>query len=108
MRPWFAWILAIVSTAVWLKLWFQDVRRVMRKHLSTVESAAAQLESCREKAAEDGAMAEEVFARSESIYQQAVALYNRTLRKPWYAVPAQLMGFRPIGRGSATGRRRRA
>lgn len=97
MQPWIAWLIAIISTAACLTLWFRDVRRIIRERLNTVESAAEQLASCRKRAAEadpDGTTAE-ILARSEHIYQQAVELYNRTIRKPKNFLPAYLMGFRP-------------
>ena len=54
-----------------------------------------QLAVCRRQAAgpcSDPELAE-VLARSESIYRQAVALYNDTLRKPWIYLPGRLLGF---------------
>lgn len=99
MATWIAWPIAIVSTAVCLFLWFRDVKRIMRERMNTVQSAAAQLEVCRKKAEQVGEQNPEanvVLKRSESIYQQAVALYHLHLRKPWIWLPATLMGFRKI------------
>lgn len=108
MLPWIAWCLAVISTAICLRIWFRDVRRIMRDRLSTVESATEQLAACRRKAAEAdaGTMAAVVLARSERIYQQAVELYDQTLRKPRNAIPAHLMGYRPMGKRDATAGRR--
>ena len=94
-------LVAVVSTAAFLFLWFRDVRRIMRERKSTVESARAQLDIFRDKAhkARDDPDAAAVLARSESIYRQAVEQYNRTLRKPWVYPPAALMGFRMIENG---------
>ncbi len=95
MPSWIPWGIAAVSTAAFLALWFWEVRRVLRSRRSTVESAAAQLAVCRRQAAgpcSDPELAE-VLARSESIYRQAVALYNDTLRKPWIYLPGRLLGF---------------
>ena len=93
-------LVAVVSTAAFLFLWFRDVRRIMRERKSTVESAKAQLSIFRDKthkARDDPDAA--VLERSESIYRQAVEHYNRTLYKPWVCLPAALMGFRMIQNG---------
>ena len=94
-------LVAVVSTAAFLFLWFRDVRRIMRERKSTVDSAKAQLNVFREKAhkARDDPDAAAVLQRSESIYRQAVEHYNRTLRRPWVYPPAALMGFRMIENG---------
>ena len=94
-------LVAVVSTAAFLFLWFRDVRRIMRERKSTVDSAKAQLDVFREKAhkARDDPDAAAVLQRSESIYRQAVEHYNQTLRKPWVCLPAALMGFWMIQNG---------
>ena len=94
-------LVAVVSTAAFLFLWFRDVRRIMRERKSTVDSAKAQLDIFREKAhkARDDPDAAAVLQRSESIYRQAVEHYNRTLHKPWVYLPAALMGFRTVRNG---------
>ena len=101
MASWLAPLIAILSTAICLFLWFRDVRRIMMEQKSTVESAKAQLVIFREKAqkSRDDPNAAAVLTRSESIYRQAVEHYNRTLRKPWMYPPAALMGFRTIREG---------
>ena len=98
MEQWIAWLIAAASLAVCLLLWFRDVRRIMQEKKSTVESAAGQLTSCRKKAAEtkDDPESAAVLARSESIYRQAVDIYDRTLKRPGIFLPAMLMGFRLI------------
>ena len=98
MAPWLMSLIAVVSVALCLFLWFRDVRRIMQERKSTVESAAGQLAVHREKArkARDDPDAAAVLARSEDIYQQAVDIYNRTLQKPWNYLPARLMGFHRI------------
>ena len=99
MWLWLAWLAAIASTSVCLFLWFRDVRRIMQEKKSRVESAAGQLAACRERASKAGEEDREAAAvqeRSESIYRQAVAIYNQTLRTPWNYLPARLMGFRII------------
>ena len=98
MAPWLMSLIAVVSVALCLFLWFRDVRRIMRERKSTVESAGEQLVACREKAlrARGDPEAAAVLERSENIYRQAVDIYNRTLRKPWNYLPAHLMGFHRI------------
>ena len=101
MASWLVPLIAFISTATCLYLWFRDVRRIMKEQKSTVESAKAQLRIFRkkaDKAREDPDMAA-VLERSENIYRQAVEHYNLTLRKPWVYPPAALMGFRMIQNG---------
>jgi len=96
--PWLAWSIAAASTGAFLLLWFRDVRRVMRERKNMLESAACQLKTCRARAAQarGDPEAAAVLERSESIYRQAVALYNDTLRKPCNSLPAYLMGYRTV------------
>ncbi len=98
MTSWIAWMIAGISTTAFLVLWFWEVRRILGSRRSTVESAAAQLAVCRKKAmdGQDDPTRIEVLKRSESIYQQAVAHYNNTLRKPWVWLPAILMGYQKV------------
>lgn len=49
MVPWLISLIAIVSTAVCIFLWFRDVRRIMRERKSTVESAARQVAVCQDR-----------------------------------------------------------
>ena len=101
MTTWLIPLIAVISTAACLYLWFRDVRRIMKEQKSTVESAKAQLRLFREKTlnARDDPDAAAVLERSESIYRQAVDHYNQTLRKPWVYPSAALMGFRMIQNG---------
>lgn len=98
MASWLVPMIAVISTAACLYLWFRDVRRIMKEQKSTVESAKAQLRIFREKAdkAGDDPDTAAVLVRSVNIYRQAVEHYNRTLRKPWIYPPAALMGFQMI------------
>lgn len=98
MSSYIAWMIALISTAAFVSLWFRDVRRIMRERASTVESAAGHLMEYQEKArkARGDPEAEAVLERSKTICQQAVNLYNRELQKPWNRLPAQLMGFHRI------------
>ena len=97
MSGYLGWLIAAVCLVICLLLWFRDVRRIMSERESTVKSAEAQLAVCREKAREsqnDPAVTE-VLSRSESIYRQAVDLYNKALKKPWNYLPSRVMGFHP-------------
>ena len=95
MGSWLILLIALVSTALCLFLWFHEVRRVMRERKSTVESAGGQLAACREKALKTWGDPESaaILERSENIYSQAVDIYNRTLKKPMNYLPAILMGY---------------
>ena len=98
MHTWLITLIALISTGICMFLWFRDVRRIMRERKNMMESADRQLTACRKKALRDRADPETaaVLARSESIYRQAVDIYNRTLKKPWCCLPAHLMGFHHI------------
>jgi len=98
MSAWLGWPIAGTSIAICLFLWFRDVRRIMMSHKSTVESAASQLAACREKAikARGDPDTAAVLERSEKIYQQALDIYNQTLKKAWVYPPAILMGFHTL------------
>ena len=95
MPAWIPWLLAIISTGAFVALWFWEARRVLNARRSTVESAAAQLAACQRRAGEarGDPDAAAVLARSESIWHQAVDLYNEALRKPWLYLPGTIMGF---------------
>ena len=98
MLHWFAWSVAAFSTAAALLLWFRDVRKLMDSLMSTLESAAGQAAACRERAirARGDPEASAIADRSDKIYTQALERYNYALRKPWYSLPARLMGFHSI------------
>ena len=101
MPVWIPWMIAVVSTAACLGLWFRDVRRIMQERRNMVESAAGQLAACRRKAAgiPPGPEIDAILQRVENVYEQAVDRYNDTLSKPWVRLPAAVMGFCPIEPG---------
>jgi len=94
----FITLVAVLSTALNLFLWFRDVWRTMRYRRNVVESANGQLMVYRKKAcqAQGDPEVAAVLSRSERIYQQAADIYNNTLQKPWILLPAYMMGFRHI------------
>ena len=98
MVLWPIYLIAIISTVGCIILWFRDVRRVMREQESTVESARRELAVWRDKAQKAQGDPESVAIRErcEDVYQQAVAIYNRTMQKPFHYLPARLMGFHRI------------
>jgi len=88
-------LVTAMSVAVCIYLWFRDVRRIMRGHLSTVQSAKSQLDTFMANA-ERSEWDEEfaaVLKRSENIYRQAVDVYNANRRRLWVRLPAFFMGF---------------
>ena len=101
MTFWMIALVAVVSTAACVFLWFRDVRRIMRERKSIVESAESQLAVFRDRTGKsrDDADTAAILERSESIYCQAVEHYNRTLNRPWVYPPAALMGYRTISYG---------
>lgn len=86
---------AALSTATCIVLWFRDVRRIMRGHLSTVESAKSQYDTfmANSDRAEWDSETAAILKRSESIYRQAVEVYNANRRRLWVRIPAFFMGY---------------
>ena len=98
MQSWIAWLIAACSTAAWLFLWFQEVRRTLQARKSTVDSAALQLNIYRRQLSvspHDPSLAA-ILSRSEHIYRQAVNHYNAALRSFWFRLPGHLLGFRTL------------
>lgn len=96
MPWWIAWLIAAISTAAFVRLWFWEVRRILNDRKSVVDSAAGQFMAFRrrvEAAPGDEALTA-IMQRSKSIYRQAADNYNRARTRPWAYLPALLMGFR--------------
>lgn len=95
---WIPWLIAAVSTAAFLRLWFREVRRILSDRKNTVDGAARQLAVLRRKAGEapDDPEAAAVLGRCISIYEQAVDHYNRAFGRPWVCLPTWLMGFHRV------------
>lgn len=94
-----AYLIAAVATTAFIVLWFWVVRRELYEKKKMVEAAQNQLTASRDAyvRVRDGPeekAAQEILKRSQSLYNQAVGIYNKTLRKPWNAVPAFLLGYR--------------
>ncbi|MDD3271846.1 MAG: hypothetical protein PHR04_07110 [Syntrophomonadaceae bacterium] len=97
-------MIAAISTAAFIALWFWVVHRELRAKKDTVKSARSQLAACRRNyvQARDGPDEEDaksILSRSLDIYRQSVTLYNQTLQKPWNRIPGFLMGYRKIKEG---------
>ena len=97
-------VVAVISTASFLVLWFCMVHRELRSKIDTLNSAQSQLAGCRKNHVQTmGSSGEQdaksILIRSQDIYRQSVMLYNRTLHKPRNRIPALLMGFRQIKEG---------
>ena len=100
-----ACLIAIATTTAFIALWFWVVRRELYEKRKMVDAASCQLIASREEytRARDGPIgerAQEILKRSQSIYRQAVEIYNKTLRKPWNAVPAFFLGYRQKNDGN--------
>lgn len=93
-----AWLLVFISFAALVSLWFYIVKKELSKKLSAVETAAEQFNAAKIKLkkANDNLTscpAQEIFIRSRNIYQQTISLYNRSLNKPLYKIPAFFLRF---------------
>lgn len=93
------YLIATLSTTAFIVLWFWVVRKELYAKQKMVEAARSQLTACGEKCVNvgdgsKGKEAQEILKRSQSVYRQAVGIYNKTLRKPWNAFPALFLGFR--------------
>jgi len=98
---WIPILIALVSLAALIRLWFRTADQAMREKLDIVQSAQSQLNAYREalRQVEDAEMrshAEEVTSRCRDIYVQAVALYNQTLSRPANRIPGMFLGYRLI------------
>ncbi len=92
------WLIAVVNAAAFVTLWFWVVRRELYEKQKAVKAARCQLAAARQAylRARDGPEeqdAGEIFIRSQSVYRQAAAFYNRARSRPWNIVPALVLGF---------------
>ena len=92
------WLIAAVTTALCLFLWFKDIKKTMQNRKYMVESAYAQLLTCHQKAISSHHSPEDiaVLKQSEKIYSQSVDIYNKTINKPWVYIPSAVMGIKPV------------
>ena len=94
-----ACFIALFSTSALIALWFWVVRRELYARQKTVDAAKRQLAASRQQYARvrDGPgekQAREILERCQSVYRQAVNIYNEALCKPWNAIPALFLGYR--------------
>jgi len=99
-------VIAIISTASFLTLWFLMVHRELQAKIDTVNSAKTQLSSCSKnymltRDSSEAQDAKSILTRSLDIYLQSVLLYNQALLKPQNRIPGFFMGFRQINEGES-------
>lgn len=93
-----AWLLVFIFFAALVWLWFYTVKKELSKKLFAVETAeeqfnAAKIKLKKTKDTSNFQPAQEIFTRSRNIYQQTISLYNQSLSKPLYKIPAFFLGF---------------
>ncbi len=94
-------LIAIASIFALLILWCYITKQELRQKMDMVKSAESQLKAYEETllGMEDVAQndqAQAVAARCRDIYAQAVILYNETLSRPIYRIPAAVLQYRSI------------
>ena len=100
MIPFLVFI-AVASIIALLILWCYITKLEMRQKMDMVKSAESQLKACGQtlQTLDDAAQIEQASAVAErcwDIYLQAVSLYNATLRRPVYRLPAFLLKYHQI------------
>lgn len=85
------YIIAGVSTAGVIAMWFASAGQILRARRDTVCSAESQYTACL-----NGRQAVSVLMRSQDIYNQSVTIYNATLKLPRYRIPGFFMGYKAI------------
>ncbi|MEG2660965.1 MAG: hypothetical protein RR978_09670 [Oscillospiraceae bacterium] len=93
-----ACLVAGVSTAAFIALWFWVVRRELCAKQKPVKAARCQFIASKQAylRARDGPkekQAKEIMERSERIYRQSAEFYNALVRKPWNVIPALFLGY---------------
>ncbi len=99
------WLIALANAAAFVTLWFWVVRRELNAKQKAVKAANCQLSASKQAylRARDGPEeqdAVEIFIRSQSVYRQSAALYNRARGRPWNIIPALILGFHAEDDGS--------
>ena len=98
MAPVVIALIAMLVTSLCVFFWFRNVRRIMQERKNTVDCAGKQLSVYKSRALKtrNDPAAAAISERCERIYWQAVELYNQTLRKTAYYLPARLMGYHQV------------
>ncbi|MEG0215726.1 MAG: hypothetical protein RR590_02780 [Hungatella sp.] len=96
-----AYVIAAISIAAFVTLWFRIVYQELRTKGNMVNSAKMQLTACHKyymqaETDQEKQDAKFVLLRSEDIYRQSIVLYNQMLKKPQNRIPGFLMGFLQI------------
>ena len=100
MIPFLVFI-AAASIIALLILWCYITKQELRHKIDMVKSAESQLKAYEETLllmdpAGQNQQAQAVAERCQDIYRQAVALYNETLNRFIYRIPAAILQYRPI------------
>ncbi|MEG1779261.1 MAG: hypothetical protein RR263_04105, partial [Oscillospiraceae bacterium] len=99
MTTFFACLIAGISTAAFVALWFWVVRRELYAKQKPLAAARCQLvasKKCYMRArgsGEEEDIAREIMKRSEQVYTRSVQIYNDALHKPLNVIPAGFLGF---------------
>lgn len=101
MITWIAWLLAGVSTAGLVIIWFVSTHRELARAKQSVENAIRQVrlhvDGCAQVCHEPyEAAAANSLSVSRLIYREAVKNYEATRYKPVNRLPALLLGYRAI------------
>ena len=101
MTVWIAWLLAGVSTAGLVTVWFVSAYRELARAKQNVKNAIRQVRLHVDGCAEVcygpyAAAAANSLSISRAIYHEAVKNYHTIRRKPVNWLPALLLGYRTI------------
>ena len=100
MIPFLAFI-AVICIIALLTLWCYITKQELRQKMDMVKSAESQLKACVQtlQTLDDVSQADQskaIAKRCWDIYLQAVSLYNDTLSRPVYRIPAAIMHYQSI------------
>ena len=100
MIPFLVFI-AVASIIALLILWCYITKQELRHKIDMVKSAESQLNAYKETLrmmdpADQNEQTQAVAERCLDIYRQAVLLYNETLNRFIYRLPAAILQYRPI------------
>lgn len=106
MTPIIAYLIAGLSTAALLTLWFVIAYQRLALKKQGVVAAAEQVQMHRNlfrqaRGGPDAKAAQRMFDTSRLLYEEAAKCYNKTLKKPIYRFPGLIMGFRLLAETKA-------
>lgn len=98
MPVWIAWLIAGISTAGFVAIWFSTAHRELLRGRQSVENAVRQIQlhvdACpqvRGGPYDETAMS--ALDTSRMIYRETVKGYNRIVRRPMNRIPALILGY---------------